>query len=55
MDDIRELLKERIVLLTGGRDRRGGPILSFPSNSKRERLKPEDLRRLLTYLVTIPR
>uniref|UniRef100_T1GYI5 CRAL-TRIO domain-containing protein n=1 Tax=Megaselia scalaris TaxID=36166 RepID=T1GYI5_MEGSC len=52
--DIQSLLKERIVLLTGGRDRRGGPILSFPSNSKRERLKPEDLRRLLTYLIMIP-
>lgn len=53
--DILPLLQERIVYLTGGRDRRGGPLLCFPANPRRERLKPEDLRRLLSYLIMIPR
>lgn len=52
--DLLQLLQERFVLLTGGRDRRGGPILSFPSTPRRERIKPEDIRRLLTYLFGIP-
>lgn len=53
--DLLQLLQERFVLLTGGRDRRGGPLLSFPSTPRRERQKPDDIRRVLTYLFTIPR
>lgn len=53
--DLLQLLQERFVILTGGRDRRGGPILSFPSTPRRERIKPEDIRRLLTYLFGIPK
>ncbi|XP_068142683.1 LOW QUALITY PROTEIN: triple functional domain protein [Drosophila tropicalis] len=52
--DLLTLLQERVVLLTGGRDRRGGPLLCFPATPKRDRLKPEDLRRLLIYLISIP-
>ncbi|XP_039965934.1 triple functional domain protein [Bactrocera tryoni] len=52
--DILTLLQERVVCLTGGRDRRGGPLLCFPATPKRDRLKPEDLRRLLSYLIMIP-
>ncbi|XP_055846907.1 triple functional domain protein isoform X2 [Episyrphus balteatus] len=52
--DILTLLQERAVYLTGGRDRRGGPLLCFPATPRRERLKPEDLRRLLSYLIMIP-
>lgn len=53
--DIHALLQERIALLSGGRDNRGGPIISFPSTPKRERIKPEDLRRVMSYLLSIPR
>lgn len=53
--DILNLLQERIALLSGGRDNRGGPIISFPSTPKRERMKPEDLRRVISYLINIPR
>lgn len=53
--DILTLLQERIVFISGGRDSRGGPIVSFPSTSKRERVKPEDLRRIIGYLFNIPR
>ncbi|XP_013112529.1 triple functional domain protein [Stomoxys calcitrans] len=52
--DILTLLQERVVFLTGGRDRRGGPILCFPATPRRDRLKPDDLRRLLSYLIMIP-
>ena len=53
--DILTLLQERVVFLSGGRDRRGGPLLCFPATPRRDRLKPEDLRRLLSYLIMIPR
>ncbi|KAM7356678.1 trio Rho guanine nucleotide exchange factor [Cochliomyia hominivorax] len=52
--DILTLLQERVVFLTGGRDRRGGPLLCFPATPRRDRLKPDDLRRLLSYLIMIP-
>ncbi|EDV95637.1 GH15671 [Drosophila grimshawi] len=52
--DLMTLLQERVVFLTGGRDRRGGPLLCFPATPRRDRLKPEDLRRLLSYLISIP-
>lgn len=53
--DIITLLQERVAFLSGGRDGRGGPIVSFPSTPKRERIKPEDLRRIISYLLNIPR
>lgn len=52
--DLLQLLQDRVVLLSGGRDRRGGPLLSFPSTPRRERVKPEDMRRVLAYLFSIP-
>ena len=53
--DVRNLLQEGVCILTGGRDRRGGAILTFPQNPKRERMKPEDLKRLILYLASIPK
>lgn len=53
--DLTHLLQERFVILTGGRDRRGGPLLTFPSTPRRERIKPEDIKRLLGYLFGVPR
>lgn len=53
--DLLQLLQERFVLLSGGRDQRGGPILSFPATPRRDRAKPEDVRRILTYLFTLPK
>lgn len=53
--ELMPLLQERLVFLTGGRDRRGGPVLSFPASPRRERAKPEDYRRLLQYLMSIPK
>ncbi|KAI4889787.1 hypothetical protein NFI96_030817, partial [Prochilodus magdalenae] len=42
------------ISLLGGRDKRGGPILTFPARSNHDRIKQEDLRRLVTYLSTVP-
>lgn len=52
--DVLPLLQERVAALTGGRDRRGGPIIWFPANSRRDRVAPDDYRRLLHYLISIP-
>lgn len=53
--DLLQLLQERFVILSGGRDQRGGPILSFPATPRRDRAKPDDIRRVLAYLFTLPR
>ncbi|XP_066586985.1 triple functional domain protein isoform X3 [Prorops nasuta] len=52
--EVLPLLQERLAILPGGRDRRGGPVLFFPTTPRRERAKPEDYRRLLQYLLAIP-
>ncbi|XP_018907690.2 triple functional domain protein isoform X1 [Bemisia tabaci] len=52
--DVMTLLQERLALLSGGRDLRGGPVLTFPATPRRERAKPDDYRRLLQYLTAIP-
>ncbi|XP_070187687.1 triple functional domain protein-like isoform X2 [Littorina saxatilis] len=52
--DIVPVLRERVAYLSGGRDKRGGPILTFPSHTHPERLKYDDLRRLMTYLASVP-
>ncbi|KAJ7420938.1 kalirin [Pitangus sulphuratus] len=42
-------------LETGGRDKRGGPVLTFPARSNHDRIRQEDLRKLVTYLASVPR
>lgn len=59
MDSVRALevmglLQEKITFLTGGRDKRGAPVVTFPSTPRRERAKLEDYRRLLQYFGSIP-
>lgn len=51
--DLLQSLQERFVIATGGRDRRGGPILCFPATPRRDRIKPDDLRRVLSYLIGV--
>lgn len=43
------------LYFAGGRDRRGGAILTFPSPTHPEKLDTDDLRRLMTYLASVPR
>lgn len=52
--DVLPLLQERVAILCG-RDLSNKPIVCFPATSKRERMKHEDLRRLITYLTGIPK
>lgn len=52
--EVLPLLQERLALMPGGRDRRGGLLLLFPTTPRRERAKPEEYRRLLQYLTAIP-
>lgn len=44
-----------LFLPAGGRDKRGGPILTFPARSNHDRIRQEDLRKLVTYLASVPR
>uniref|UniRef100_A0A4W6G4F5 non-specific serine/threonine protein kinase n=1 Tax=Lates calcarifer TaxID=8187 RepID=A0A4W6G4F5_LATCA len=48
------LLLLPLLVVYCGRDKRGGPILTFPARSNHDRIKQEDLRRLVTYLSTVP-
>lgn len=52
--DVMAVLQEQIAILSGGRDRRGGAIVSFPASPRRERAKPEDYKILLQYLLGVP-
>ena len=38
----------------GGRDRRGGPILTFPSQGEAVEYPPQDIQTCLAYLAGIP-
>uniref|UniRef100_H2XVV8 DH domain-containing protein n=1 Tax=Ciona intestinalis TaxID=7719 RepID=H2XVV8_CIOIN len=52
--DLIELLKEKLVFLSGGRDEQGGAILTFPASQNNEKIKSEDLKCLLSYLTSVP-
>ncbi|KAK9499465.1 hypothetical protein O3M35_002496 [Rhynocoris fuscipes] len=52
--DVMAWLEERLAILTGGRDRKGRPLLTFPTSVRRDRLRPDDYRRLINYLINIP-
>ncbi|XP_066546525.1 triple functional domain protein isoform X7 [Amia ocellicauda] len=52
--DVLPILKEKVAFLSGGRDKRGGPVLTFPARSNHDRIRQEDLRRLISYLAGIP-
>ncbi|KAL5005801.1 hypothetical protein ScPMuIL_016959 [Solemya velum] len=49
-----DILRKEIVQLTGGRDRQGGPILTFPSHAGKPPFTPEDITACLKYLSLIP-
>ncbi|XP_078619950.1 kalirin-like isoform X2 [Branchiostoma floridae x Branchiostoma japonicum] len=53
--DIVPILREKIAFLSGGRDMRGGPVLTFPQRNNPEKaIRYDDLKRLMTYLASIP-
>ena len=53
--DLLGLLEMQLALVCGGRDKRGGPTLTFPASTSREKARPEDYSRLLHYLTLVPR
>ena len=54
--DVVNLLESHIVLLPGGRDHNGRPIMTFPNiGNLREKLGREDYKRVLHYLASITR
>uniref|UniRef100_A0A3B5MS55 CRAL-TRIO domain-containing protein n=1 Tax=Xiphophorus couchianus TaxID=32473 RepID=A0A3B5MS55_9TELE len=50
--DVLTVLREKVAFVSGGRDKRGGPILTFPARTNHDRIKQEDLSRLT--LVSLP-
>ncbi|XP_043549664.1 kalirin isoform X5 [Chiloscyllium plagiosum] len=54
VSDVMPIMKEKVAFVSGGRDKRGGPILTFPARSNHDRIKQEDLRQLVTYLASVP-
>ncbi|XP_041477901.1 uncharacterized protein LOC121425834 isoform X6 [Lytechinus variegatus] len=50
--EIKDLLKSRLAYLSGGKDRRGGPIISFPSQPSEVSI--EDIATTITYLASLP-
>uniref|UniRef100_A0A914WP59 CRAL-TRIO domain-containing protein n=2 Tax=Plectus sambesii TaxID=2011161 RepID=A0A914WP59_9BILA len=52
--DIQHVLRDRVALLSGGRDRNGRPVITFPSRENAERTSVDDLRMVLLYLHAIP-
>ncbi|XP_059088154.1 triple functional domain protein-like isoform X1 [Tigriopus californicus] len=52
--DVMGVLQEKLAILSGGRDKRGGALVTFPATPRRERAKPEDYKILLQYLIGVP-
>ncbi len=52
--DVMPTLQEGLAVLSGGRDRRGGAVLTFQATPRREKAKPEEYQRLLQYLLGVP-
>ncbi|GFO38536.1 sec14 domain and spectrin repeat-containing protein 1 [Plakobranchus ocellatus] len=52
--DIAGLLQQGFVLLTGGRDKQGGPVVTLPSLRSRPDPEPQALMTCLRYLLQIP-
>ena len=54
--DLMGLLEMQLVLVSGGRDKRGGPTITFPASTiAKEKARPEDYSKLLHYLTLVPR
>lgn len=53
--DLLPVLQDRLAILAGNRDNRGGAIITLPTNARRDRAKVDDWRRLFSYLIGIPR
>ena len=50
-----DVLTKSARFFAGGRDRRGGPILTFPGEVDASAFSADDIISCLTYLSSIPR
>lgn len=48
-------LRDQLCILSGGRDRRGGAVITFQANPRRDKARPEDYHRIVQYLIGVPR
>ncbi|XP_071942493.1 kalirin-like isoform X2 [Antedon mediterranea] len=53
--DVLPILKEKLAFISGGRDKRGGPVITILAKPSLERVREDDLKRLLRYLASIPK
>ena len=53
--NLRPLLSEKCVILTGGRDRLSNILIQFPCDSLIDKLSSDDLQNVILYLASIPR
>ncbi len=54
--DVLQPLREGLAALTGGRDRRGGPVLTLAApRQERAAHRPEEYHRIIQYLMGVPR
>jgi hypothetical protein len=54
VENLRALLSEKCVILTGGRDKIGNIVIQLPCESQIEKLSSEELQNVILYLVSIP-
>jgi hypothetical protein len=52
--NLRPLLSQKCVILTGGRDKLGNILIQFPFDSQLEKLSSDDLQNVILYLASIP-
>ncbi|VDK41952.1 unnamed protein product [Anisakis simplex] len=49
-EDIKHVLRDRVAQLPGSRDRKGRPVIVFPSRESTSPLNPDHIRNILLYL-----
>lgn len=52
--NLKPLLSEKCVILTGGRDRLNNILIQFPYDSQLDKLSSDDLQNVILYLASIP-
>ena len=52
--EILDILELQMALLTGGRDRQGKSLITFPAKPKTFTYNRDDVRKVIQYLTSIP-
>jgi len=52
--EILDVLNQQVALLTGGRDRQGQSLITFPAKPKTFTYNRDDVRKVVQYLTSIP-